>query len=137
MIIPVLEKPEFKGNASDIAASNKEVWKTCSSIVKNSSQSPKSSHNYLKQCLNKFTKVCGPLAYYSIVYNNVTLKYECCFNILNDVGKECYDDVLVPVLEQPEFKANASEIRARSDEIWRECSSTFSLISYFLYVIYK
>ncbi|XP_028760131.1 protein DOWN-REGULATED IN DIF1 11-like [Neltuma alba] len=83
-------------------------------------QDPK-FHEYLRQCSKKFKK-CGPLAYDAVVFKNATMTNQCCYNLVKDVGKSCFDNLLTLVLHSPAFKANASAIKESNRQVWNHCS---------------
>lgn len=78
---------------------------------------------YLFRCARKFVKDCGFLAFSAIVYQNATLTDECCDNVVNGLGKCCYDSLIIPVLESPVFKNNASKIAISNQQVWKKCYS--------------
>ena len=80
-------------------------------------------YNYLLKCSQKFIRNCGYLTFSTIVHRNATLAEECCCNIVNDVGKKCYDNLIIPVLETPAFRANVSKIIKSNKQVWDRCVS--------------
>lgn len=86
---------------------------------------PKQSHGgfyeNLIHCSKKFANDCGLLTFSAIVHGNATLTYDCCDNIVNEVGKTCYDNLISPILNFPAFQANASRIEARNMRVWSKC----------------
>ena len=80
-------------------------------------------YNYLLGCSQKFIKNCGYLAFSTIVHHNATIPEECCSYIVNRVGKECYDDLIIPILEASAFRVNISDIIASNKQVWDICAS--------------
>lgn len=84
------------------------------------------SIDFLIKCAQKFTDDYSYLTFNNIVYRNVTITEECCDNLVNKVGKKCYDGLIIHILETPAFEGNVSQIAESNDEIWSKCSSQTS-----------
>lgn len=83
---------------------------------------PKEFYDYLQVCARKFTKVCGYIIYSAIVHHNATLTRECCDNVINSVGKCCYDSLIIPIVQASAYQGNASKIAESNKQVWEICS---------------
>ena len=79
-------------------------------------------YGLIQDCLHKFKGNCGELTYSKVVFNNATVTPVCCRNLVVDVGKKCFDYLIIPIIESNAFKKNASEISKNNKEVWNKCS---------------
>lgn len=98
-----------------------------SPIPTNYAQRPLSSYEtYLGNCAAELYPECGNQIYLSVFLGNQTVINECCFNLVNDLGQRCHEDMTKYVLTSPKFMSNKVSIWERSKKIWNDCKP-FSL----------
>ena len=79
-------------------------------------------YKHLVQCAKKFNIECGQKIYFAIYFGNTTLSYECCDKLVNELGKPCHEDLIRFFLKSQTFKYSASQIVARAQQTWNNCS---------------
>ena len=79
---------------------------------------------HLKNCATKLYQPCGDEIFFSIFFGNQTAGNECCFNLVNEVGKQCHDDTTKYILASENFKKKKSSILERSWKVWDSCVSS-------------
>ncbi|GAV63956.1 Prolamin_like domain-containing protein [Cephalotus follicularis] len=76
------------------------------------------SKTFVSDCEKNFTQKCG-IQVYDSVYKTGTLSKDCCIKLVA-MGRPCHDAL---VKQNPEFKANPSKAKAKSDQVWNACVS--------------
>ncbi|KAL2317825.1 hypothetical protein Fmac_031701 [Flemingia macrophylla] len=86
------------------------------------SQAPKQSSSYLTHCASLLGKHCGDEVFSDIVFGNKTVSGECCNTLVNDVGKQCHDDMTKYILTLKKSPKNTQlQILKRSHRVWDKC----------------
>ncbi|XP_015971721.1 protein DOWN-REGULATED IN DIF1 11-like [Arachis duranensis] len=78
---------------------------------------------YLSRCSQKVAQDCRDEIHSSVVYGNQTVTVKCCSNLVNVVGKQCYDDMSKYVATLPDLKPKQDEILQRSRNVWNACAT--------------
>ena len=78
-------------------------------------------YKHLKRCSERFYTGCGPKIYFAIYFGNTTLAYDCCENLVYELGKVCHEDLMRFTLKSQTFKDSASQIVARAAQTWNKC----------------
>ncbi|KAL2317829.1 hypothetical protein Fmac_031705 [Flemingia macrophylla] len=87
-----------------------------------SSHAPNQSSSYLTHCASLLGKHCGDEVFSAIIFGNKTVSGECCNTLVNDVGKQCHDDMTKYILTLKKSPKNVQlEILKRSHNVWNEC----------------
>ncbi|XP_027368332.1 protein DOWN-REGULATED IN DIF1 11-like [Abrus precatorius] len=76
---------------------------------------------YLNNCAVRLNSDCGDEIFSAIFFGKEIVNRDCCVQLVNDVGKQCHDDMTKYILRLPKFKTNKAEILARSERIWSDC----------------
>jgi len=98
----------------------------------NFAERPLSSYSYekyLNNCAAQVYPICGEEIFSSVFFGNQTYSNECCFNLMNDLGKRCLDDLVKHILSSPKFYTNKISIWQRSAKVWNDCASISQGIS--------
>jgi len=86
---------------------------------------PSLFEKHLNNCATKVYQPCGDEIFFSIVFGNQTVGKECCLNLVNEVGKQCHDDMTKAILTTEDFrKSKTSSILKRSAKVWDSCVSS-------------
>jgi hypothetical protein len=78
---------------------------------------------YLNNCARRVYPPCGDEIFFSIFVGNQTASNECCFNLVNEVGKQCHDDMTKFIVASRAYKESSS-ILERSGKVWDNCVSS-------------
>ncbi|AET01372.1 putative bifunctional inhibitor/plant lipid transfer protein/seed storage helical [Medicago truncatula] len=100
-----------------------------SPISPSSNESLSPYQKYLTTCIEKLTQPCDDEIFYTVYIGNQTVSYECCSQLVNDMGQRCHDEITRFIVESPKFKANKISILQRSKKVWNECSNAFDVDS--------
>jgi len=96
----------------------------------NYAKRPLSSYEkYLNNCAAQLYPICGEEIFSSVFFGNQTSSNECCFNLVNESGKCCHDDLVKHILSSPKFHTNKISIWQRSAKVWNDCASISQRIS--------
>ncbi|RDX76338.1 hypothetical protein CR513_43679, partial [Mucuna pruriens] len=142
----ILQLPKFVSKDVEILERSQRVWEDCVVLdypllepighsyddVSEPSESPSGEPNYtlgplssyeeyLNNCAARLYPNCGDEMFSAIFFGNQTVTYDCCFQLVNDVGKLCHDDMVKYILKLPEYGPNQTEILHRSEIIWNDC----------------
>lgn len=80
-----------------------------------------SYEEYLHNCSSKLYPTCGDEIFAVIFFGNQTLTDGCCYQLVNEVGKLCHDDMTKYILKKHKFTANQHEILQSSGHVWNDC----------------
>ncbi|XP_027941068.1 protein DOWN-REGULATED IN DIF1 11-like [Vigna unguiculata] len=90
----------------------------------NDAARPLSSYEqYLQNCAAKLYPDCGVNIFSAIFFGNDTVTCECCDKLVNDVGKQCHDDMTKYILQRPDYRTKKNQILCKSDSVWNDCVS--------------
>jgi len=85
---------------------------------------PSLFEKHLKNCASKVYQPCGDEIFFSILFGNQIVGKECCFNLVNEVGKQCHDDMTKAILTSEDFRKSKTSILKRSAKAWDSCVSS-------------
>jgi len=63
---------------------------TCLRFVLSSSY-----EKYLNNCASELYTLCGDEIFYTVFSSNQTTGTECCYNLVNEVGERCHEDLTI------------------------------------------
>ncbi|AET01382.1 prolamin-like protein [Medicago truncatula] len=84
---------------------------------------------YLNNCASKLYPLCGDEIFYTVFSGNQTTGTECCYNLINEVGERCHQDLTRYILSLEDYKHNKSSFWQRSKKVWDDCASILLNIS--------
>jgi len=91
---------------------------------------PLSSYEkYLNNCASKLYPLCGDGIFYTVFSGNQTTGTECCYNLVNEVGERCHEDLTRYILSLEDYKHNKFSFWQRSKKVWDDCVSILLNIS--------
>jgi len=88
-----------------------------------------SFEKYLDNCVSKLYLLCGDEIFYTVFSGNQTTGTECCYNLVNEVGEHCHEDLTRYILSLEDYKHNKISFWQRSKKVWDDCVSILLNIS--------
>lgn len=111
---------EFHDDQSNVPTT--EINSVPSLIIKKTS-TPNPLSPYEKYCKAKLPSGCFYQFFFGLDSDNLkSINKDCCFNLVRDMGKPCYDAITRYILKLPEFNSRKTRTLQLSNEIWSQCN---------------